>query len=102
MMFERPYHRQTRPNVLGWLLMGFFVVALIFYIYVRAAKTLNLGAKYQWCAPKTPPSASLLRPLPVVRLTDRDAGLRWCKDFLRSPRLAPLPRLATEEAAHQC
>jgi cellulose synthase/poly-beta-1,6-N-acetylglucosamine synthase-like glycosyltransferase len=47
-VFERPFNRQTRPNILGWLLMIFYLCALIFYIYVRAAKTLNLGAKYQW------------------------------------------------------
>jgi len=48
LVFERPYIRKTRPNILGWLLMAFFIAALIFYIYVRAAKTLDLGAKYQW------------------------------------------------------
>ena len=91
MMFERPYHRQTRPNVLGWLLMGFFVVALIFYIYVRAAKTLNLGAKYQWCAPQTPPSA-------LNHRLSSDT-LRWCKHLIKTPWQALLPRLAMEENA---
>lgn len=48
-VFERPFQRKTRPSIVGWLLMIFYLCALIFYIYVRAAKTLNLGAKYQWC-----------------------------------------------------
>ncbi len=48
-VFERPFNRQTKPNIIGWLLMVFYLCALVFYIYVRAAKTLNLGAKYQWC-----------------------------------------------------
>lgn len=47
-VFQRPYLRKTKPNYLGWLLMLFFVAALIFYIYCRAAKTLNLGAKFIW------------------------------------------------------
>ena len=47
-VFERPYQRSTRPSIVGWALMFFYLAALVFYIYVRAAKTLNLGAKYQW------------------------------------------------------
>lgn len=49
-VFERPYKRMVKPNFLGWALMLFFIAALIFYIYVRAAKTLNLGAKFIWYA----------------------------------------------------
>lgn len=49
-IFERPYKRKVKPNFLGWALMVFFFAALIFYIYVRAAKTLNLGAKFIWYA----------------------------------------------------
>lgn len=47
-VFERPFHRHTRASIIGWALMFFYLAALIFYIYVRAAKTLDLGAKYQW------------------------------------------------------
>lgn len=47
-IFERPFKRKTRPNIIGWLLMFLFLSAFIFYIWVRAAKTLNLGPKFEW------------------------------------------------------
>lgn len=49
-VFERPFQRKVRPSIIGWLLMIFYTGAFGFYMWVRAAKTLGLGAKYEWCA----------------------------------------------------
>jgi len=47
-VFERPFHRKTRPSIVGWALMIFFLCAFGFYMYARSAHTLNLGPKYEW------------------------------------------------------
>ena len=47
-IFERPFKRKTRASIMGWLLMIIFTGAFTFYMYARAAHTLNLGPKYEW------------------------------------------------------
>ena len=45
---RRPFRRQRRVNKFGMTAMILFVLALGFYLYIRIAKTLDLG-QYTWC-----------------------------------------------------
>ena len=41
------YRKRIKVNWLGCIVMFIYLVALIFYIWVRVTKTLGLG-KYTW------------------------------------------------------
>ena len=60
---RRPFVRGRRVNPVGCTLMAFFLLAFVFYLWVRISKTLDL-AQYTWCAPGSqhtwrPPLVSL-------------------------------------------
>ena len=42
---RRPFKRGRKVNVLGTIIMSIYVMALIFYLWVRISKTLQLGPK---------------------------------------------------------
>ena len=50
---RRPFQRGRKANPVGCTLMAFFLLAFVFYLWVRISKTLDL-AQYTWCAPGTP------------------------------------------------
>ena len=46
---RRPFVRGRKVNPVGCTLMAFFLLAFVFYLWVRISKTLDL-AQYTWCA----------------------------------------------------
>jgi hypothetical protein len=42
---RRPFKRGRKINIAGTIIMSVYVMALIFYLWVRISKTLQLGPK---------------------------------------------------------
>ena len=42
---RRPFKRGRKVNIAGAIIMSIYVMALIFYLWVRISKTLQLGPK---------------------------------------------------------
>ena len=62
---RRPFVRGRKVNPVGCTLMAFFLLAFVFYLWVRISKTLDL-AQYTWCAAELPATLNARCPLLVA------------------------------------